>query len=803
MKNIVLFIAILYVSVINAQNIFISPAGDDFVNSGEESQPFKSLERASDEIIIQKKLHPNEDITIHLSGGVYNLKETLIIDSSRGGYGDQNICFKGVEGEIAIVKCTQELEGWSVVDPSDLPQEALHLANKIWVLENENISDGTWSFNMMYQDEVPLTRARKAMSYATPFGSNNAKFRNITQADIDEGNIFSDPDEIAELGIKGKNRFSKNELCAYLFYQGSNLKRWENLQDVELFMRTRAEWMYEVRGIKEVDEEGKRAFFDIPTTFSSEFSVWRHMDKNASIEDLPDFYAENALEFMVEDGDWCVNTSTGRVYLVSETKPQNIEIPISTEIIRVEGKVEGVKSRNDKVKKDQPVYNVHFKNICFEKSNRYRWQNDDYAIHVSYDLYDVPAAMLRFRGAEKCSVTECEFRNGGGSAIRFDLYAQQNVLANNVIHDMGRSGISLVGYPLGTKDVNHNNEVYNNYIYNIGQIEYNGMGIAIVQSGSNKVHNNLVKDVPFMGIATLGHWPWNLYGKERDGGFTIPEWGMLLGSNTLEKRAARKESAQGGDFNDYAHSRENEIMYNEVESSCLMLGDCNGIYINTSGDNNKLEYNFIHDIYNKHANSGIRTDDAMKNTVMSHNIIYNCNGGVSCKHIGNVYENNYCIFDSLSHPASFNGGIMILTTWTTAESVFEKTIRKNIIYTNLDTPTLGAYKTYFPLLWLRNSKPWDEDWKQAVELQDDSKINNNVGYNEKNKDFAFPPFMGSQSEINNPEFANSRAFDFTVTNTALLKAHGIEQLDVEDMGVLNSFPDRYRTPGMRVIQQKK
>lgn len=803
MRKILYILILIYCGSINANDIYVSPQGSDCENNGEQSSPFKTLERAADEIKNQKSLYPNQDVTVYLADGVYNLNKTLLLNSKHGGYGDQDISFVGLDGQQPIIKCTRELNGWQKVDAADLPTDIAHLSGKVWVYHNDKIANKTWQFNMMYHNEVALQRSRKAMLYATPFESNTAPFTNITQEDIDNGDVITDPSQIATQGFKGENRFGKNELCAYLFYTDDNLKAWDNIQDIELFMRTRAEWMYEVRGLKEVDEVNKRAFFDVPTTFSTEFSVWRHSNKEATVEELPDFYAENALEFMTNEGDWCVNTTTGNVYLVSTEMPEDIEIPIATELIRVEGKVEGIRDVTSTVTNDNPVYNMHFKNICFEKTNRYRWQNKDCAIHVSYDLYDAPAAMLRFRGAKNCTVDECEFRNGGGSALRFDLYAQNNEVTNNYIHDIGRSGISFIGYPLGSKNVSMNNVISNNYVSNIGTIEYNAMGIAIVQSGFNQVVNNQVNGAPFMGIAVLGHWTWNLAEVEKNGGFTVPEWGMELGCNTLEKKSARSESSNGGDARDYMHSRYNEIKYNEVVDAAHSVGDCNGIYINTSGYNNELEYNFIHDIHSEHSGSGIRTDDAMMSTVMSHNIIYNCMGGVSTKNSGNVYENNYTVIDSLAHPEKFTGGIAILAQPDGATGIFIKTIKKNIIYTDIVTPTYGHYKTYHPLLWLRNDNDWADDLEITIKNQDDNAINHNVGYNAKEPTDAFPACMGSQSEIANPMFANPKVYDFTVTNSFLLIDHDIEQLNANEMGLTEGFPLRYRTEGQRIVNSTK
>ncbi len=59
----------------------------------------------------------------------------------------------------------------------------------------------------------------------------------------------------------------------------------------------------------------------------------------------------------------------------------------------------------------------------------------------------------------------CRFINSGGTGIRLDLHAQRNRITDSEFAHLGEAGILLVGYGLGTKDVNHHNDIINNYIH--------------------------------------------------------------------------------------------------------------------------------------------------------------------------------------------------------------------------------------------------------------------------------------------------------------------------------------------------
>tara|TARA_A100001391_G_scaffold202151_1_gene191010 strand:+ start:1539 stop:1781 length:243 start_codon:yes stop_codon:yes gene_type:complete len=62
-------------------------------------------------------------------------------------------------------------------------------------------------------------------------------------------------------------------------------------------------------------------------------------------------------------------------------------------------------------------------------------------------------------------VKACRFINSGGTGIRLDLHAQRNRITDSEFAHLGEAGILLVGYGLGTKDVNHHNDIINNYIH--------------------------------------------------------------------------------------------------------------------------------------------------------------------------------------------------------------------------------------------------------------------------------------------------------------------------------------------------
>ena len=137
------------------------------------------------------------------------------------------------------------------------------------------------------------------------------------------------------------------------------------------------------------------------------------------------------------------------------------------------------------VQTDKPVNGIAFKGITFTHADRLAWTKDEerlgWGMQHDWDMFDKPSAMIRFRGAENCEVTDCKFLNSGGSGVRLDLHAQRNRIENCEFAHLGEAGILLAGYGAGTKDVNHHNDIINNHIHHFSEITWHfsgNMGMA-------------------------------------------------------------------------------------------------------------------------------------------------------------------------------------------------------------------------------------------------------------------------------------------------------------------------------------
>ena len=254
-----------------------------------------------------------------------------------------------------------------------------------------------------------------------------------------------------------------------------------------------------------------------------------------------------------------------------------------------------------------------------------------------WDMFDRPTALLRFRGAEDCRVTDCRFVNSGGSGLRMDLHAQRNRVIDSEFAHLGEAGILLAGYGPGTKDVNHHNDIVNNYIHHFSEITWHSPGLWAWQSGHNRmIHNELHHSGYSAVLITTRVEPDRSLNGE--GGRTIRQHEIAIED---------KDRPRGGYESwkireKYNHARHNLFEYNEISHSVQLLSDGNGIYVSGTGTGNIVRYNYLHDNQAHSLPAAIRCDDDQHETLIYGNVLYNNAGfsaGIASKGVNDIINN--------------------------------------------------------------------------------------------------------------------------------------------------------------------
>ncbi|MCX6225527.1 MAG: hypothetical protein NTV01_12390, partial [Bacteroidia bacterium] len=175
---------------------------------------------------------------------------------------------------------------------------------------------------------------------------------------------------------------------------------------------------------------------------------------------------------------------------------------------------------------------------------------------------------------------------------------------------LGGTGILFAGYGPGTKDVNKNNIISNNYIHHIGCLWTHSLGIWLWQSGQNLVSHNTIHDVPYTAIAVTGRIIWAKAGHQECS--RTVRWNEVGDFNGKESWVERER---------FLHGRQNIIENNDLHHIMTVMNDGNGIYISGAGKGNIMRGNYVHDTPQLAGGEALRCDDDQNDVLIENNVV--------------------------------------------------------------------------------------------------------------------------------------------------------------------------------------
>jgi len=369
-------------------------------------------------------------------------------------------------------------------------------------------------------------------------------------------------------GFAHDDRHVREKSIQVHYPESVNIRDWPNLGDVEINILASWRWVNKVIPLQAVDEKNRVATLAAPAAY--------HINKNDP------FRVENVIDAIDEPGEWCTNTLEKTIHIlppagVDMAKAEMVAPAVKT-LVRIEGQDEG----------DRRAREIIFRGFTFTQAG------DGIAL----------------TNAEGCAVEDCRFLNLEGQAISLGQYAQHNRIAGNEIAYCGAGGVSVTGYPAGTKDVSHNNVITHNHIHHCGRTAWNAAGIGLPQSGRNIVAFNYIHDMPYIGILAGGMSIvyFNMYAAEKGGEFRWDE----IGSDPLTRESVKK----------FLHARFNLIANNVVTNFMQQLEDGGGIYMWCPGLGNVIRDNIVAGTPKGGLAVGIYMDDEVDGALIERNLVY-------------------------------------------------------------------------------------------------------------------------------------------------------------------------------------
>ena len=709
-----------------AKDLYVSPEGND-ANNGSKKAPFLTIDRARLAVREQIEKGLDENITVQIMGGEYILSKTVVFGLKDSPNGDFTVTYQAYKNQEVVISSGQQVGAWTKAENID-GMPAISKGN-VWVTD---MPDNVDTFRTLFDGDTRLTRARSADFKMPP----NKEVRRA-----DSQNTYYSKDRIHLRMVPFPNE---------------EIKNWDNLLDVEVVFNP-VPWNLNLIQLESVDVENKIGYLAF--------------EANAMPFTKPKFciaWVENVIDYLDEPGEWCVNTKTRKIYYWPKngTPSNTIQAPKLMELFKVEGKVQY------DLPNDVPAKNINFKGLTFTKGDRSVWYKNrkGWGIQHDWDTFDYGNALLRFRGAENCKVTECRFTNSGGSAMRLDLHAQNIEIKNNYIDYVGHMGILLAGYGPGTKDANKNNTIENNILHHVGEVIWHGHAIFAWQSGSNKIANNYIHDVPRKAIGLCGVRCQILMKPEDN----FDEASRTIRWSEIEETIDSTLTPQKR-YAPYLHASNNIVENNKAERTLLKLDDGSSINISGAGIGNIIRHNYIYDV----PHVGFRTDDWQEGTTLVNNIVHK-SGSSAFIHKGiNTIKNNIIIdcargFHFRAYPQQY--------------FVPESDITNNIVYSSSEKFVPNkVFKWGRMFVHVEGTKPMPYEYNMDY---------NNYWWPGAEKDLAKKRNNGIEAHgvVMDPEFKDLENFDYTIQNKKMIEATGFEPFDVriESFGVTKEYPEHFR-----------
>ncbi len=729
-------------------------------NEARTDGPFATVNRAKKAVrLIKKDMYRN--IFVLIRGGEYQLSSTEVFTTLDSHYDSFQIVYKAYPNENPIFSSDQKITGWQLAKSvTNLPAKA---KGKVFVAKMPEIPLGKERFYTLFDNGKLLTRAR----------SNGFEPTKV-MAGGDGGGV----------DWKGMVNSDRNSL----WFPAGMIKNWTNLSDIEIFVQPNVGYVTNYLTLSSVDEKSGVAQTDLPATYPM-----GKIDKHLHAMDGGSCRIENVIDYLDSPGEWVVNTKEKLVYYWPENgTPGHVTFPQLANYILVDGHESG-----------GIVRNVAFKDLTFTRAEREVITSEDIGLQHEWDMWNKSNAMVQFRDAEYCELSNCRLTNSGGAGVRLDLHAQSNVIKNNLIDYVGGTGILLCGYGPGKLNVNKSNRILNNQIHHCGEFYYQSNGIMVSQSGENIIQNNKLHHLPYDAIVLSGTRPmfFLLKGQNRE------QVGSLR-TDEIAPEALYQDDTLQYNFNNfvyytqwpksspYFHTRNNIVEDNEVFLVMQKCFDGNAIYLSDVGDGNIIRRNYIHHLNGVGMQQAIRTDAFIKNTTVSENVIYNCNGGgINLKYYeNNAYNNIIADIHDIVYENSAGKTNRMFIGYFSIMDVFTRdkmppytncTIQNNIFY------KVASHNTFYRQGSIKG---------KLTELKlEECNIDKNLYYDVNLKDHGNSALTYYQTRgadknsiIGDPLFRDIKKGDFRLNENSPAYKLGFKDIDMKRIGINADFPLKFK-----------
>ena len=345
---------------------------------------------------------------------------------------------------------------------------------------------------------------------------------------------------------------------------------------------------------------------------------------------------ENALETLTEPGEWCVDSSRGRIFY-RPTEDESLEetrfaVPRVSTLIGLEGT------------EDNPVRDVRIDGLRLTRNG-------------------AEGAAIEPVGTTDCLLTGCVFEDIEGQAVRADGYTRRLHVTGCRIDRCGSGGIALTAPQCAGREIGGGNLIERNEIARCGRSNWHASGISIGGSGHNVVRDNHLHDLPYAAIAIGGVRL--IFALTR----TVRDWP----AEAVPLDRIVEEHPNIETFKRYVCGH-NTVENNRIEDVMMRLDDGGAIYCHAS-HHNTVRGNTVRRTHRARSHGLYFDDDEVHSTMEGNTVIDSPweRGGKSSIHVHDNALNTVCSNKVLgswcpfTFPSSYGGHRMTGNTFVMKE----------------------------------------------------------------------------------------------------------------------------------------
>jgi hypothetical protein len=592
----VIFLLLIAPFLGNAQlQVYVSPTGNDLSN-GSIKQPFASLSKA---LFHVRELRRLNDVSIKqgayilLKGGVYTLNETIIIRKEDAGTKQSPTTIQAVEYEQPILSGGVQIKNWQKLTTvvNGLPKQSL---GRVWVADVPSINGKDFLFRQLWVNNTKAIRAKD---------TKGEMMNRIISWNKKEQTCFIPTPKLALQNVAGIEMF---------------IHQWWAIANLRIKK-------FEVHG-----DSTKLYFHQPESKIQSEHpwpAPWVSKETGNSA-----FYLTNAIQFLDEEGEWFLDVKNHKLYYYPRSNEDLNKATVIASNLETLIKVEGTI--------DNPVSNVHFKNISFQHTG---WLRPSLQGHVPHqagmymtEAYKLrpagtkenpkldnqawigrPAAAVQLDFATNTTFENCRFEHLASIGLDYHKGVQSNKVQGSLFKDIGGTAILAGVFTDETKEIHLPYQpkdereicdtifIFNNLVTDAANEDWSCVGIGAGYVRNSVILHNEVENVSYSGIS-MG-WGWNAASNPMKGNFIV-----------------------GNSIHHYGKHNY----------------DCAGIYTLSAQPNSLIEGNYIDSIYKApyahlpshwfylYTDEGSSYFTVKNNWTPSKKYLQNANGP------GNIWENN-------------------------------------------------------------------------------------------------------------------------------------------------------------------